>query len=153
MEATMDDIIEKLKKLKGNGQEETSPLDDFFKEKIKDLEAEEEKSETTENDLDIKPLGKTKKKNSTTVNTNEEIVTEKSVPNRDNVLSKGIRELSMDDLENFPEETDATENDVETIEIKTTNPQKVKLLKLIVALLEAEQYEAAYREIEKLKTI
>ncbi|OQX52120.1 MAG: hypothetical protein B5M53_09375 [Candidatus Cloacimonas sp. 4484_209] len=149
----MDDIIEKLKKLKGNGQEETSPLDDFFKEKIKDLEAEEEKSETTENDLDIKPLGKTKKKNSTTVNTNEEIVTEKSVPNRDNVLSKGIRELSMDDLENFPEETDATENDVETIEIKTTNPQKVKLLKLIVALLEAEQYEAAYREIEKLKTI
>ena len=149
----MDDIIEKLKKLKGNGQEETSPLDDFFKEKIKDLEAEEEKSETTENDLDIKPLGKTKKKNSTTVNTNEEIVTEKSVPNRDNVLSKGIRELSMDDLENFPEETDATENDVKTIEIKTTNPQKVKLLKLIVALLEAEQYEAAYREIEKLKTI
>lgn len=149
----MDDIIEKLKKLKGNGQEETSPLDDFFKEKIKDLEAEEEKSETTENDLDIKPLGKTKEKNSTTVNTNEEIVTEKSVPNRDNVLSKGIRELSMDDLENFPEETDATENDVETIEIKTTNPQKVKLLKLIVALLEAEQYEAAYREIEKLKTI
>ena len=59
----------------------------------------------------------------------------------------------MDDLENFPEETDATENDVKTIEIKTTNPQKVKLLKLIVALLEAEQYEAAYREIEKLKTI
>ena len=149
----MDDIIEKLKKLKGNGQEETSPLDDFFKEKIKDLEAEEEKSETTVNDLDIKPLGKTKEKNSTTVNTNEEIVTEKSVPNRDNVLSKGIRELSMDDLENFPEETDATENDVKTIEIKTTNPQKVKLLKLIVALLEAEQYEAAYREIEKLKTI
>ena len=150
----MDNIIEKLKKLKGKGQEETSPLDDFFKEKIKDLEAEEEKNDTTENDLDIKPLGKTKSKNSVD-NAKEEIVTEKTTPTRDNVLSKGIRELSMDDLESFPEQIDNTEDDVtkEIIEIKTTNPQKVKLLKLIVALLEAEQFEAAYREIEKLKTI
>lgn len=131
----MDDVIEKLKHLKEKKEAESSPLDEFFEPEKEDKNEVEKEEEPKKDGLDIKHLGKTPPKE-----VSEKEPTEVREEIKNNIPTKGIRELSFEEDETSGETT-------------SQNPQKVKLIKLIVALLEAEQFEAVQGEIEKLKTI
>lgn len=149
----MDDIIDKIKKLKEKKSKDASPLDDFFEEEKAD-ENEEEISKKEKSDLDIKPLGKSS-------SDKEDTPSSKTIPpkrkaatseNAD-IPSKGIREVNFDEMEESEGSTDSEEISTVSdnfIEIKTQDPEKLKHIKLIVALLDAEQYKAARSEFNKL---
>ncbi len=150
----MDDIIEKLKKLKGKKSKSVSPLDDFFS--IEEETENDASAETSENGLNIKPFGRT-------MQGQDKTETASKVPPDDqehfvreeHELAKGIRELTFDEIEDA-EETDtpkqkATENT--TVEIQIGDQTKIKHIKLIVALLEAGQFEVAHQEIDRMKAL
>jgi hypothetical protein len=149
----LDDIIDKIKKLKEKKSHGSSPLDDFFEEE-KVQENEEEISKKEKSDLDIKPLGRTSSDKADTP-TKQIIPTGENATATTNVdlPSRGIREVTFDEMEESEESVDADKVSAapdNSIEIKTQDPAKVKHIKLIVALLDAEQYEAARSEVDKL---
>lgn len=149
----MDDIISRLKKLKSKKGKKASPLDDFFEPDEQEIETEG--TDITESDLDIKPLGKSGQEKEPAEQPRE-TAPSAEIPTSGENLAKGIRELSFDDLdETADSNAPPTELQSETIkrhviELSTEDPEKVKHLKLIVALLEAEQYEAARQEIDNM---
>jgi hypothetical protein len=152
----LDDIINRLKKLKNKKTKKASPLDDFFEPD--ETETAQPESGIVEGDLDIKPLGKSGRQEEA-VEQPQEGEPPAAVPSSsDQNLAKGIRELSFDDLEE-PSNGQATEerkteaHRQQVIELSTQDPKKIKQLKLIVALLEADQYEAARQEIDNMITI
>ncbi len=144
----MDDIIDKLKKKKETSSMDPSPLKQFFVQNEDDEAVAE--SETEEPELDIKQLGK--KSTDIPVEKKAETVTEEV---KENIPTSGIREFSFDELEKSPVSKTPNEpikeNGTTFIEIRSHNSQKIKHVKLIVALLEADQYDIAHQEIDKLK--
>ncbi len=153
----MDDIINRLKKLKGKKGQNASPLDDFFEPDEQEIESQE--SDTAASGLDIKPLGKSGQQSEPADQTQQTAPVAEIPSSTEKDLAKGIRELSFDDLEDTPDEHEPPpeQHDEELtqylIELSTKDPQKVKHIKLIVALLEADQYEAARQEIDNMITI
>lgn len=154
----MDDIINRLRKLKNKKAQKASPLEDFFEPD--ETEAAPSESDIEETDLDIKPLGKTGQESSAVEQPQESDPSIESPPGTAQDLAKGIRELSFDDLEESPDEEAPAPTEQESeghvqqvIELSTQDPNKIKHLRLIVALLEAEQYEAARQEIDNMITI
>lgn len=147
----MDNIIDRLKKMKEKKGKESSPLDDFFKTEEENVTDKDANATSVESDLDIKPIGKP---------ASEEAQIQSSPPQQDTSLedakteeelAKGIRELSFDDLDEKPEdESEEISQKKAVIEIDASDPEKVKRISLIVALLDAEQLEAAHQEIDKM---
>jgi len=142
----LDNIIDRLKKLKKKKDIDSSPLDDLFET---GKETENGVNEKTDSGLEIKPFGRSSREESP-----EEEATQ--VPERisGTIPSKGIRELSFDEIEDSGEikpSKKETKKDKINIELTSRDPQKVKYLKLIVALLESGQYKAAHQEIDKFK--
>jgi hypothetical protein len=152
----MDDIIKRLKKLKDKKEKKASPLDDFFEPDEK--ETPEPDTDIGETGLDIKPLGKTAQEEKTSEHaaTDEMVEEMPRTTSTAQSLAKGIRELSFNDLgeasgEQRPESDEGSAGEYQqVIELSTQDPEKIKHLKLIVALLEAEQYEAARQEIDNM---
>lgn len=142
----MDNIIERLKRLKGKKAINSSPLEEFF-ETEEGENHDDTKTESTESELTIKPLGKISHEE-----TQEKDVIETEEEKKNNIPTKGIREFSFEELATPGETNDEEEAKEEKnlIEIKSQDPQKVKHIKLIAALLDAGQYEAAQLEIDKL---
>jgi hypothetical protein len=150
----LDDIINRLKKLKDKKAKKVSPLDDFFEPD--EIGSTQPESESTETGLDIKPLGK-QGQQEIPEEPQESAPAEEKLTGSEKDLAKGIRELSFDDLDESSEAdtlqaaeegTDRTGQQV--IELSTNDPNKIKHLKLIVALLEADQFEAARQEIDNM---
>lgn len=149
----MDDVIEKLKKLKQKKGKGTSPLEEFFEIEKNIGNNGDTTTESSESDLDIKPLGKTSYEEAPT---KERAKVREGTKNSNNISAKGIREFSFDDLEAFAETKEMekeTREEKTLVEIKSQEPQKVKYIKLIIALLEADQYDVALQEIDKLRNI
>jgi hypothetical protein len=154
----LDDIINRLRKLKSKKAKKASPLEDFFEPEETESAAHE--SDISESDLDIKPLGKSGKQEEVAEPPQESAPPAGSSASTEQDLAKGIRELSFDDLEE-PSDEEATasieqktdKQEQQVIELSTQDPKKIKHLKLIVALLEAEQYEAARQEIDNMIVI
>jgi hypothetical protein len=146
----LDNIIDKLKKMKGKKGKDSSPLDEFFTTEEDGESVEEETSSASENDLDIKPIGKPGVETTQVESPppQQEINTEER--KTDEKLAKGIRELSFDDLDSETEEEEEIPQGKTTIEIDSSDPEKVKRIRLIVALLDADQLEAAHQEIDKM---
>lgn|GEM_PF-6452315 len=143
----MDDIIDKLKKLKGYGEMDSSPLKEFFPNE--EEEKAETENESKESDLEIKSLGKNHQDTAPVQQNNPPTAQKPS----DNIPSTGIREFSFDDLEKSADIENESENKntPTLIETKSLEPKKVKHIRLIVALLDADQYDTAHQEIDKLK--
>lgn len=149
----MDDIIEKLRKLKQKKGKETSPLEEFFETEKKIGNEVDTTTGATESDLDIKPFGKTSYKEPPA---KERTEVREGTKNSDTISTKGIREFSFDDLETSVDTKEMgkeTKEEKTLIEIKSQEPKKVKYIKLIIALLDADQYDVAHREIDKLINI
>lgn len=147
----MDDIIKKLRKLKGEKGKTVSPLDDFFETKEGNEEENDKYLETNTDDIDIKPFGKQTSQD--TLKKDEKEITKEV---KDNLPTKGIREFTFDDLEKA-DKTVSLEEEIKnvksTVVIKSENTEKIKRIKLITALLDAEQYETARQEINKLENL
>ncbi len=157
-EETLDDIINRLRKLKDKKAKKDSPLEDFFEPE--EIETTQPESDIGENGLDIKPLGKSVTQEEAVEQPQENAPVGERPPHTNQDLAKGIRELSFDDLEETSDdEASATieqkteKQGQQVIELSTQDPKKIKHLRLIVALLEAEQYEAARQEIDNMITI
>ena len=147
----MDNIIDRLKKLKKKKEIDSSPLDDLFETEKETENGVDEKTESTDSELEIKPFGRSSREEPP-----EEEATQSPKRISGTISAKGIRELSFDEIEDSGEiEPSKKETETEKITIKLTSrdPQKVKYLKLIVALLESGQYKAAQQEIDKFKNI
>jgi len=147
----LDDIIKKLRKLKGEKGKTVSPLDDFFETKEGNEEENDKYLETNTDDIDIKPFGKQTSQD--TLKKDEKEITKEV---KDNLPTKGIREFTFDDLEKA-DKTVSLEEEIKnvksTVVIKSENTEKIKRIKLITALLDAEQYETARQEINKLENL
>jgi hypothetical protein len=142
----MDNIIDRLKKLKKKKEIDSSPLDDLFET---EKETENGVDEKTDSGLEIKPFGRSSREEPPEKETTQ-------TPERisGTIPSKGIRELSFDEIEDSGEiEPSKKETKTEKIiiELSSRDPQKAKYIKLIVALLEAGQYKAARQEINKFE--
>lgn len=153
----MDDIIDRLRKLKSKKSKKASPLEDFFEPE--EVETTQPETDIGEGDLDIKPLGKSGPHEEIAEEPQEGAPDAPRLSSTDQNLAKGIRELSFDDLEEPPDGAMATpmaqkadELPKQVIEISIQDPNRIKQLKLIVALLEAEQFEAAKQEIDNMIT-
>ncbi len=144
----MDNIIDRLKKLKKKKEIDSSPLDDLFET---EKETENEGDKKTDSELEIKPFGRSSREGPP-----KEEATQAPERIPGTIPAKGIRELSFDEIEDSGEiepSKKETETEKITIELTSRDPQKVKYLKLIVALLESGQYKAAQQEIDRFKNI
>jgi hypothetical protein len=151
----LDDIINRLKKLKDKKAKKASPLEDFFEPD--EIESEQSESNVNESGLDIKPLGKPGQQEETVEQSQENPPVEERPLHTEQDLAKGIRELSFNDLGESvqadvpqPAEQKTEGTGQQVIELSTQDPNKIKHIKLIVALLEAEQFEAARQEIDNM---
>ncbi|TET17668.1 MAG: hypothetical protein E3J78_07320 [Candidatus Cloacimonadota bacterium] len=150
----MDDIIEKLKKRKGKKSKSASPLDDFFS---KEEETENDASaKASENGLDIKPFGRTMHGQDKTETAPEVLPDDQEhFVGKEHELAKGIRELTFDEIDDAEEADTPKQKETKntTVEIHIGDQTKLKHIKLIVALLEAGQFEVAHQEIDRMKAL
>ena len=153
MEETLDNVIDKLKKIRKKELKESSPLDDFFEAEEKPENENNNGTTSTEGGLDITPLGKSAKTEAYVEAKETVAESYEGRKNLDKDLAKGIRELSFDELDSSPEnrgmESEREKENI-VIEIQSKEPAKVKQIKLIIALLDADQFEAAHQEIDNL---